>query len=87
MSSDDAMLDEIQKQMLKAEEKVMDEIPELTLEELINFYSALSEDIYFDTDCIEIYRNSSQEAILSTFRVIKAILAEIEYRIKENIQL
>jgi len=71
--------------MLEAEAEAIDNIPDGTLEELIDFYQGAIIDVLDNGDNIKKYvENDRPEIIFSTFRILKAIMAEIEYRIKEK---
>ena len=88
MLEDNPVIEELRLAMLQAEEEIIDTLYDRSLEDLIIFYHEVAEDVLDDAKHIEniIHRNSKagHEAIFSTFRVLKSILAEIEYRIKEN---
>lgn len=77
------------KTMLSAEEKLLDVLPEFSLDELIDTFIGTESDILDNHTNLKIILGENGEAgkvaIFSTFRVMKAILAEIEYRIIENI--
>ena len=71
--------------ILEAEAEAIDNIPDGTLEELIDFYQGAIIDVLDNGDNIKKYvENDRPEIIFSTFRILKAIMAEIEYRIKEK---
>ena len=85
----DDILEEIRRKMLEAEGEVYDKLSDYSLEVLVDFYHSVNEDVLDNAKCLEHivkseHRKYGQEAIFSTFRILKAILAEIEYRIKEN---
>lgn len=73
----------------KYEEEVIDHLPISALPELTNLFIAVQSMIFEDPTYIEDVINSNREfgpiGIFSTFRVLKAIIAEIEYRINENL--
>ena len=71
--------------MLEAEAEAIDNIQDGTLEELIDFYQGAIIDVLDNGDNIKKYvENDRPEIIFSTFRILKDIMAEIEYRIKEK---
>jgi hypothetical protein len=74
--------------MLKSEEKLISALPDYSLEYLLELLYNVQAQIL---ERPEIVRNTmyynreyGTEALLSTFRIIKAILAEFEYRILED---
>jgi len=79
------------RKMIEAEQKVISEIPDKTLENLIALFYLSQNNILDNPKGItsildhDIHRKYGEEALYSTFRVLKAVLAEIEYRIKEKI--
>jgi hypothetical protein len=89
MSDADNILDYMQQKMLEAEEEVLLRLPtEYSLEELVNFFHSAHLRVLDSAETIEGIlqhrREYSQEGIFSTFRILHAVLAEIEYRIREN---
>lgn len=74
--------------MLKAEEEVLDTFEHRSLEGLIFFFNEASKEIFEDSSLIEemahSHNDAGYEAVFSTFRVLKGIMAEIEYRLREN---
>jgi hypothetical protein len=80
--------DKLYELLIEDEEELIDDLKNLTLEDLVYFYQAVNEDILDNGKSIEYILKQNQkygrDALFSTFRILKAILAEIEYRIKEN---
>lgn len=78
----------IQQEMLKTEAELIDAISEASLDGLIDIFHRVSNETLDTAELIEdllsVDREYTKEAVFSTFRVLKAVLAEIEYRIKEN---
>lgn len=87
---DDQSLEGEHQHMLEAEGKFIDDLPVCTMSELLIFYTSTSQilveggrdlnNIMAETDNILM----PEEAFYSAIRVLKAILAEIEYRIREK---
>jgi hypothetical protein len=85
------MLEAIKEEMLKTEVETLEQIPDYSLYDLVNFYYLANEGIMNDSgQRLKNILNSGdkrkfgEEAIFSTFRLLRAVLAEIEYRIREN---
>lgn len=84
----DNILEVLQQKMLEAEEDLFDSLPDQPLDDLIELFHDAQKNV-LDTaktteGILKQNRRFGQEALFSTFRVLKAILAEIESRIKEN---
>jgi hypothetical protein len=78
--------------MIEAEQRVINDIPNKTLDNLISLFYLSNTGILDSPERIEYILDESvrsrkygEEVIFSTCRISKAILAEIEYRIKEKI--
>jgi hypothetical protein len=84
----DDKLEQLRLHMLDAEGELLDGLPTFDFDELLDLYNSANEKIFVNSTLIEIIlktnRELGQEAILSAVRVQRAILTEIEYRIKEN---
>jgi hypothetical protein len=78
--------------MIEAEEKVINDIPNKSLEKLVQLFHAAHMQILDNSERVELilsdairFRGYGEEVMFSTFRLIKAVVAELEYRIKEKI--
>ena len=82
------LLEEAKREMLESEANLIDGLPDISLDELIEVFNMASERSLSTSTYIENIlqhkREFSQELFFSNFRVVRAVLAEIEYRIKEN---
>ncbi len=75
--------------MLEAEEEMYTELPDFSVNELVDFFSHSQHNMLDSYEHLERltngeYKEISKEVVFSTFRVMKAILAELEYRINED---
>jgi hypothetical protein len=81
-------LDELQKLVLIAEGELIDALSDCSMAELVDAFQGVTEELFDRSESIEemleVDREYKQEIVFSTARVLKAILAEIEYRIREN---
>jgi hypothetical protein len=81
-------LEKAKLEMLESEVDLIDDLPNVSLDELLEIFHLASERSLSTSEYIENFlqhrREFSQELFFSNFRVIKAVLVEIEYRIKEN---
>ena len=74
--------------LLELEEELIDSFTERTFEELLSILKEIQKELLND---IELFQgalkddpDNAKDTAYSIFRVMKAILAEIEYRLKEN---
>ena len=76
-------------EMITAEEQLIDTLGNISIELLVSMCNQIQEKVFYDDGYIETVleddRRFGQESVFSAFRVLKAIMAEIEYRIKENL--
>jgi hypothetical protein len=91
-TNNDAKYEDLCNKMIEAEQHVINDIPNKTLDNLVTLFHLSNAGILESSERIEYIlgesvrsRKYGEEVIFSTCRLSKAILAEIEYRIKEKI--